>query len=113
MTAIKMTSTFDIATALNGEHRSIKNRAETILANLEETGVVTKEPHLSGSRWVLSEDNHAAFPSGVVAEHGFFLSGSKARYETLLLCPTVCLMLSASVRKDGRMAKVIKLTGQV
>lgn len=106
---IPMTSTVDIAQALDGEHRSIKRRAEAILSTLEETGVLTKEPHLSGYRWTLTGE-HPAFPGGVVAEHGFWLNGSKARYETLLVCPTVCLMLSAGVRKDGRMEKVVRMT---
>ncbi|MGK9568580.1 hypothetical protein O6461_25120, partial [Salmonella enterica subsp. enterica] len=83
MTTTQMTATHAIAIALGGEHRTVKDRAEIILNNLEESGAVTKAPHLGGFRWTLTTP-HPSFPGDVVAEHGFYLNASQARYETLL-----------------------------
>lgn len=110
MSTVKMTATHEIALALGGEHRTVKDRAEIILSNLEESGTVTKAEHLGGWCWTLVND-HPAFPGGVVAEHGFYVNASQARYETLLVAPAIVLMLAAVVRKPGHMAKVVKLTG--
>lgn len=104
-----MTATHALAAVLDTEHRSIKRRAENLLASLEESGVLTKEAHKGGFRWTLKEE-HPAFPGGVAAEHGFYLNISKARYETLYMCPVISLMLSAQVRRDNRMCKAFNLT---
>jgi hypothetical protein len=109
MTTTQMTATHAIAIALGGEHRTVKDRAEIILNNLEESGAVTKAPHLGGFRWTLTSP-HPSFPGDVVAEHGFYLNASQARYETLLVSPAIGLMLAAVVRKPGHMAKVVALT---
>lgn len=111
MTVTQLTPTHAIASTLGGEHRTYKDRAEIILSNLEESGTVTKTEHLGGWRWTLTSP-HPAFPGDVVAEHGFYLNASQARYETLLVAPAIVLMLAAVVRKPGHMAKVVALTSK-
>lgn len=105
----KLTATTEIALAVKGEHRAIRRRAEVLLKELEDSGCVIRTEAQGVTRWRLAGP-HPAFTEDLVAETREYLNGSQARYETLMVSPTVCMLLAASMRKPHHLPLVLAMS---
>ncbi|WP_017736343.1 hypothetical protein [Pseudomonas sp. CBZ-4] len=97
-----------LAESLGATHRVLKARAEALLAELADAGLVTVEPHLGGSKWTLKAP-HAAFTDLLIARHDYYRNAVKARYECLHLAPALILMLGALSRSPGVVANAARV----